>query len=146
MRSPPVTSWPKNNVLKLIKNSIIAGGRCQEKTMHPYGSGAVLFLTVMALNAYAHPPSDIQITFNSQTKILQAVMRHNVKDSTKHFIEKVDVGLNGEEIISHMISRQDNNQEQTIEYLIPDAKAGDILSVEGYCNLGGKLEKEVQVQ
>jgi len=29
--------------------------------------------------------------------------------------------------------------------LIPDAKAGDKLSVEGYCNISGKLEKEIVV-
>jgi desulfoferrodoxin (superoxide reductase-like protein) len=104
----------------------------------------VLFLFV-AMTAYAHPPSDIQITFDPATKVLQAVLTHEVNDAAKHFLKKIDVGLNGQEIISHQISRQDNNQTQTVSYLIPDAQAGDTISVEGYCNLNGDWEKEITV-
>jgi len=95
--------------------------------------------------AYAHPPSDIKITYDPGTRILEAVIMHNVSDVKKHFIYKVDVGLNGKEIISQAISRQDDNLTQTVSYLIPDAKSGDALSVEGYCNLSGSLTKEIKV-
>ena len=105
-----------------------------------------LVFLAAATSAYAHPPSDIKITFDPQTKILQAVIMHNVSDPLNHYIKQVDVGLNGKEIIIHTISRQDNNESQTVSYLIPDAKAGDVLSVEGYCSISGKLEKEIKVQ
>ena len=95
--------------------------------------------------AYAHPPSDIKITYDSGTKMLKAVIMHNVSDVKKHFISKVDVRLNGREIIEHSLSRQDNNISQTVRYLIPDVKAGDSLSVEGYCSISGKLKKEIKV-
>jgi desulfoferrodoxin (superoxide reductase-like protein) len=95
--------------------------------------------------AYAHPPSDIRLTYNLNTKILTAVIMHNVKDPKKHFIHKVDVGFNGKEIINHAIGQQDNFISQTVSYLIPEAKAGDTLSVEGYCNLTGSLTKEIKV-
>ncbi len=95
--------------------------------------------------AYAHPPSDIKITYDSKTKILTALITHNVSDIKKHYINKVDVGLNGKEIISHAISQQDNNISQTVSYLIPDAKVGDNLSVEAYCSISGKLEKEMKL-
>jgi len=95
--------------------------------------------------AYAHPPSDIKITYDSKTKILTALIMHNVSDTKKHYINKVDVGLNGKEIISHVISRQDNNISQAVSYLIPDVKIGDKLSVEAYCSISGKLEKEIKV-
>jgi len=106
----------------------------------------LLFSAAAVFNAYAHPPSEIKITFDPATKILQAVIMHDVKDPAKHFIKKVDVGLNGQEIISHTLSRQDNNENQTVSYLVPDAKAGDALSVEGYCSISGKLEKELKAQ
>ncbi|MCX5692441.1 MAG: hypothetical protein NTX47_01965 [Candidatus Omnitrophica bacterium] len=98
---------------------------------------------LMCSLAYAHPPSDIKITYDSKTKILTALIMHNVSDVNKHYIYKVNVGLNGGEIISHAISRQDNNINQKVSYLIPDAKAGDKISVEGYCNISGKLAKEI---
>lgn len=95
--------------------------------------------------SYAHPPSDISITFNSKTKILNAVVTHNVSNTTNHYIKKVGIGLNGQETIEHKISRQDNNTTQTVSYLIPDAKAADTLSVEAYCSISGKLKKEIKV-
>jgi len=95
--------------------------------------------------AYAHPPSDIIITFDKKTRILTAVIMHNVNDPERHFVNKVDIGLNGKEIIEHRIGRQDNNITQSVSYLIPDTKAGDTLSVEAYCSISGKLEKEIKV-
>lgn len=102
-----------------------------------------LLLSSFSSTALAHPPSDIKITYDYKTKILTAVIMHNVSDVKKHYISKIDVGINGREIISHTISQQDNNISQKVSYLIPDAKAGDKLSVEAYCNISGKLEKAV---
>jgi len=101
-----------------------------------------IFLTI-ASAAYAHPPSDIKIDFDPKTKMLHAVIVHNTSNPLNHYINKVDVGLNGKKIIEHAISREDNNKEQTVSYLIPDVKDGDVLSVEGYCSISGKLKKEI---
>lgn len=95
--------------------------------------------------AYAHPPSDIKITFEPSTKLLKAVIVHNVSNTLNHFIIKVDVGLNGKEILTQKISQQDTNEQQTVVYRIPDAKEGDVLSVEAYCSISGMLEKEIKV-
>ena len=107
----------------------------------------VFFTFFMAVSVvYAHPPSDIKITFDPKTKMLQAVIVHSTSNPLSHYIKKVDVGLNGREIIEHSISREDNNQTQTVSYFIPDVKDGDILSVEAYCNISGKLKKEIAVK
>lgn len=96
--------------------------------------------------AYAHPPSDIKITFDAKSKMLQAVIMHGVSNPLRHYIKKVDVGLNGKEIIELNFSRQENNNSQTVTYLMPDVKDGDIISVEGYCSISGKLQKEIKVK
>ncbi|MEW6008789.1 MAG: hypothetical protein AB1629_04060 [Candidatus Omnitrophota bacterium] len=96
--------------------------------------------------AYAHPPSDIAITFNSKTKMINAVIRHQVNNPLNHFIKRVEVYLNTKKIIEHKISRQDNNTTQTVSYLIPDAKVGDTISLEAYCNISGKLKKEIRAK
>ena len=103
-----------------------------------------VFLSIVSV-AFAHPPSDIKITFDAKTKMLTAVIMHNTSNPINHYIEKVDVGLNGKEIIAHVISREDNNESQTVVYLIPDVKDKDVISVEGYCSISGKLEKEITV-
>ena len=99
---------------------------------------------VLSAIAYAHPPSDIKITFDPKTKMLNAVIMHNVSDPGKHYIKEVDVSLNGKEIIQQSISRQDNFDSQTVNYFIPDVKVGDVLSVEGHCSISGKLEKQLK--
>ena len=106
-------------------------------------SGFFVFFVLSAL-AFAHPPADIKITFDPQTKILNAVIMHNVSNPSKHYIKKVDVALNGKEIIEQIISRQDNFETQTVSYLIGDAQVGDVFSVEGYCSISGKLEKQLK--
>lgn len=104
-----------------------------------------LFLAVCS-TAYAHPPSDIIITFDNKTKTLSAVIMHNVSNPASHFIRKVDIALNGKDIITHTFSRQDNNVSQTVSYFVPDVKTGDILSVEAHCSISGKLEKEIEIK
>lgn len=109
---------------------------------------ALVFAIVLAASAtaYAHPPSDITITFDAVTKMLRAVIIHNVSTPLTHYIKKVDVAINGKEIIEHSLSRQDNNDSQTVSYLIPDVKDGDTVSVEAYCSISGKLKKEIVVK
>ena len=96
--------------------------------------------------AYAHPPQDIVITYQPETKMLTAVIKHNVSNPLSHYIKKVDIAINGKEIVEQLISKQDNLQTQTVVILIPDAKQGDRLSVEAYCSISGKLEKEITVK
>ncbi|MCX5711760.1 MAG: hypothetical protein NTY47_01650, partial [Candidatus Omnitrophica bacterium] len=69
----------------------------------------IVFLSVVS-SAYAHPPSDIKITFDPIAKILTAVIMHNTSNTINHYINKVDVGLNGKDIIEQTISKQDNNE------------------------------------
>ncbi|MDD5655279.1 MAG: hypothetical protein PHR91_06540 [Candidatus Omnitrophica bacterium] len=105
----------------------------------------VFAVLVFCSPAFAHPPSDITITYDVKSKMLKALITHNVNNTAKHYISKVDVGLNGREIISQQISRQDDFLNQTVSYYIPDTKPGDILSVEAYCSISGKLQKEFKV-
>lgn len=105
----------------------------------------IIFGLLFTTAAFAHPPSDIKITFDPTTKILTAIIYHNVSNPTKHYIKTVDVGLNGKEILTQSISREDNNLTQTVSYLIPDTKSGDTISVEGYCSISGNLTKEIMV-
>jgi desulfoferrodoxin (superoxide reductase-like protein) len=102
-------------------------------------------LLLAAAQAFAHPPSDIKIQFDPATKLLTAVIEHRVSNRKSHYIKKVDIGLNGKEIKTLSFKKQDDNAAQTVKFAVPRAKKGDTLSVEGYCNLSGKLEKEIEV-
>jgi len=103
---------------------------------------ALFILSVTAGPALAHPPSDIIITYDPVSKTLQAVIKHQVSNPQRHFIKKVDVSLNGKEILIQHLTKQDSNDGQTVHYVISDVKDSDILAVEAYCSITGKLKKE----
>jgi len=103
-------------------------------------------LLVACATAFAHPPSDIKIQFDDKTKILTAVIEHRVSNPLTHYIFKADIGLNGKEIKSLSFKKQAMNREQLATAVLPEVKKGDTLSVEGYCNLSGKLKKEIKVK
>ena len=95
--------------------------------------------------AYAHPPSDIQISFDPKTKMLSAVVIHNTSNPASHYIKKVDLGLNGKEVKELDFSKQENNLSQSFIYSLDNVKSKDVISVEGYCSISGKLKKELTV-
>ena len=110
----------------------------------------LLFFTLMCFFAcisfvYAHPPSDIKITYDLDAKTVSAVILHNASNPQKHYIKKVDVSLNGKEIIEHTISFQETSESQKVSYYLPEMKMGDVISVEGYCSISGKLKKEIKI-
>lgn len=107
---------------------------------------AMLFLTIFVSPVLAHPPTKVEISFNASTRMLTAAITHPVENPENHYVGKVDVAINGNEVLEHKLSRQDNADTQVVSYLIPDAKTGDVISVEGYCNISGKKEEEIRIQ
>jgi hypothetical protein len=105
---------------------------------------SVFFLIAAA--AYAHPPYDIKITLDPKTKMLEAVIMHNVSNPLNHYIKRVEVCLNGKVVIVQNLFHQDSSDSQTVRYLIPDAKDGDMISVEGECSITGELKKEIRAR
>jgi hypothetical protein len=114
-------------------------------TCFKVGATLLLFFIFSGI-AFSHPPAKIEITYEPATKTVTAVIVHPVNNPAGHFISKVDISLNGKEIIEHVISRQDNADSQTVRYLIPDITAGDTIGVEGYCNVNGTLTSTVTAQ
>ncbi|HNX68057.1 MAG TPA: hypothetical protein PLL75_05655 [Candidatus Omnitrophota bacterium] len=103
-------------------------------------------LLLISTQVFAHPPSAIKIQFDAKTNTVTAIITHRVSNPATHYIDKVDLGLNGKEVKSLSFKKQDNNRTLTVTAVVPEAKAGDSLSVEAYCNLSGKLEKDIKVK
>jgi desulfoferrodoxin (superoxide reductase-like protein) len=103
-------------------------------------------LLIAAQPVFAHPPTKIEISFDRQTRIVTATITHPVENPATHYIGKVDVALNGAEIIEQQISRQDNADTQSVSYRVADANPGDTISVEGYCNISGEKEEAIKVE
>lgn len=106
----------------------------------------LVFMSLVVPCADAHPPSAIDISYNPVTKVVTAVITHQVSTPLTHYIKKVDVAINGKVIITQSLSRQDSNTSQTVLYYIPDAKKDDWISVEASCSIAGRHEAKIKVQ
>lgn len=102
---------------------------------------ALFIFLLFFSSAYAHSPADMKINFDPATKMLNVEVTHNTNNPAKHYIERVYIWVRNKKIIEQEISRQDNNQTQTVVYFIPDAKPEDIISVGVYCSVNGRLER-----
>ncbi len=105
----------------------------------------VLLLAVAVTSAYAHTPSDMKISFDPGTKVLKLVIMHDTPDPVLHYIKRVNVELNGKEVINEEFSRQENNKSQTVSYTIPNAKPGDIITVYVRCSIFGRLKRTIKI-
>jgi desulfoferrodoxin (superoxide reductase-like protein) len=103
------------------------------------------FLFAAGMQVFAHSPSEIKIEFDPESKLLIATIYHLVGDSKTHYIERIDVRLNGKKVQTVVLKEQDSLLEQAIAVPVSDVKKGDSLSVEAYCSISGKLEKEIKV-
>lgn len=94
---------------------------------------------------YAHPPNDIIAEFDTTNKILKITVEHPVRDAQKHYINKIEIELNGSKIIEQKSKQQTDNTMQKYLYILPEAKRDDSISIEAYCNISGKKKMVIQI-
>jgi desulfoferrodoxin (superoxide reductase-like protein) len=94
--------------------------------------------------SYATPPARIDAKFDSEKKKLEAIVQHPVNDNNTHYVNRIVVRLNGKQIIEQKFTRQDVRRNQTVQYLISDARGMDTLTIEAYCNMSGKNTKRIK--
>ena len=105
---------------------------------------AVLIMFMAGL--LGHPPQDLDITFDSEESILTVYAVHRVANPNNHYIDRVIIELDGNEIIDHQITRQDDRDGVSLEYRLPDTQTGMIINVFTTCNRYGSLSKEIEIQ
>ncbi|RCW58710.1 MULTISPECIES: hypothetical protein [Halanaerobium] len=111
----------------------------------------VLFLTIalilsLSLSVYAHPPGNIEMSFNNENNMLEVTIPHNSNDNSKHFVKNVKVYLNDSLHIEQDFIMQTNNEVQYLHYMIPGAKSGDTIRLKAECNKFGSRENEINVE
>ena len=105
----------------------------------------LLFSVLLVMPVFAHPPKGIDLVFEQNTKVLRVNIRHGVDDPSRHYIEKVVVELNEEEIITQTFKMQKDKETQEIMYVVIDAQEGDKIAVTAYCNISGKKSGTLDV-
>jgi len=94
---------------------------------------------------FAHPPSRITLNFDPATHILKVTMDHEVKDTAKHFINRVEIVWNELEAVRQDFAVQLDSGKQEALYLLPGAKPGDKITVTAHCNVYGKKKEAFQL-
>jgi len=105
----------------------------------------VLILS-LSLSVYAHPPGEIEMSFNTENNMLEVTIPHNSDDNSDHFINNVKVRLNNNQHIEQLFIMQTDNDVQYLHYMIPGAKSGDTISLTAECNKFGSREQEITVE
>jgi len=95
---------------------------------------------------FAHPAVDVTAKFMLPTKNLVVVYQHPVKDVNDHYISEIKVELNGKEIVSQKLAVQDTQTTGEVSYKIPEAKAGDKITVKTKCNKMGTKSVDLTIE
>ena len=108
---------------------------------------AVLAALVLgfSLTVFAHPPTDIIITFDLQKSAVYAEIVHASKDIVKHYIAQIIVLVNGKEMIKQKAATQTSKDGQSVMFTIPGLKPGDKVAIDADCSIFGDLTKEAVV-
>jgi uncharacterized membrane protein YozB (DUF420 family) len=91
----------------------------------------------------AHPPEGLTVVLDEWLSVLTISIRHNVKDRSTHYIESVEVWVNGAEAAEKTYTSQPSGSF-TVRLKL-DVAEGDRVLVRATCNLNGTKEQELVV-
>lgn len=107
---------------------------------------AVVLILSLSLSVYAHPPGDIEMSFNLENNMLEVTIPHNSNDISDHFVNNVKVYLNDELQIEQNFIVQTDEEIQYLHYMIPGAESGDTIRLNAECSKFGSRESEITVE
>lgn len=101
---------------------------------------------LLPLLLFAHPPSDIKISYDLKNSKISVDILHKTKSSDKHYIYEIEVFVNDKKVIRQDATMQINNEGQFLTYVLPGLKVNDKIKVWAECNKGGDLKKEIVIK
>lgn len=107
----------------------------------------VLCLGMISLPAsglYAHSPDKVVLSYDPEGRSLTVEAIHPVADPGRHFVNRLEVSLNGEKVLQTEPPRQNATGMKEV-YLLTDATPGDIVQVTAFCNRGGDRTGQIQI-
>lgn len=101
-------------------------------------------LSVLPLAVNAHPPSSMDISYDTDDQTLNVTISHGVSNVDSHYIERLEVRKNDSVYLSRDYTSQPSTSTFTYSLDVP-ATEGDTLSVTAICNQYGSLQKTLVV-
>jgi hypothetical protein len=107
----------------------------------------VLCLGIICLTAsrlYAHSPEKVVLSYDQNSQLLTVETAHSVSNPDRHFVNRIEVSLNGKVIIDKEPARQ-NESGLTEVYPLANVKSGDIIKATAFCSKGGDQSGQIQI-
>lgn len=105
----------------------------------------LLSFLVMANEGAAHPPSSIDLRFEPAGRLLVVGFKHLVQDGQSHYINEVQVLINGKAFARVELYAQAGKDAGQVSVGLPDVKQGDLVSVKATCNKFGEMKKDLRI-
>ncbi len=108
------------------------------------------FLSVLGLGlglngiAWGHPPTSVDLTFNSDEKKLHIEVKHVSQNKRDHVIDKLVVYKNDVEANTSKFLKQ-TSATKLISDISLEVVPGDVLRVKAHCNEAGSREQTLIV-
>ncbi len=94
--------------------------------------------------AAARPPSAVDLSYDTEKKDLHIEVHHVASNPRKHFIRKLSIDKNGQEVDSRSYAKQ-TTATMLIEDVPLEAVTGDVVRVEAICSEAGRKEATLVV-
>lgn len=107
---------------------------------------AVILILSLTLSVSAHPPGEVEMSFNTENNMLEVTVTHNSNNISDHYVNNVTVQLNGDQNIEHSFITQTDQNVQYLHYMIPGAKSGDTITLTAECSKFGSRETEITIE
>ncbi len=102
-----------------------------------------IFLLMFGSRAWTTPPSQIELSYNKETEVLTIKVYHPSKSTRAHYIRRIFVYKNDEEIIKEGFPAQEA-WGMTNEVKVP-TRSGDQLRVKAVCVNAGSAEETILI-
>lgn len=104
----------------------------------------MIFVFASSQIAYAHPPQDVQLSYDLKAQTLSVTIVHKTGFGF-HYIDSIIVKKNGIEVSTSKYDNQPDPAKFTYTYKVAAGK-GDSLEVTVKCNLSGSKTETLSVK
>src|SRR4030042_2145307 len=99
---------------------------------------------IVILPAAAHAPSEMSISYNEYSKVLNVTITHQVPNPQAHYVKEVHVILNGNTV--HDVHYTSQPSPDTFTYTYPLLPApGDTIEVTASCSIAGSINPRMDM-
>jgi hypothetical protein len=107
-------------------------------------------LICLSCMAFAHPPKDVILSYDSVTQMISVTVVHPLKESrladpTKHFVKDITLTVNDNKMIVEALFTQQSDDGEKSVYLL-NVKKGDKVKVMANCSLAGSKTSEITIK